>query len=295
MVGRTATFDRHKLKKIIWKRRRPSYVIIPIVILVIFLFIGAFGSFLAPHSPTAVDLPHRYQPPVWDADGNWTYPLGTDSLGRDILSRMMYGARVSLEFALAAVLLTGIIGGLLGLISGYYGGWVDTVIMRFVDLVISIPLILVAMTVVIVTGPSLINLILVVSLRSWPMYSRVARAEALSLKERDFVASAQVVGVSRPRIIARHIFPNVLNSLVVLATLQIGTIIMIEAMLSFLGVGIPPPNPAWGQMVNQGRDVLDTAWWVSAFPGMAIGAVVLSFNVFGDWLRDRLDPRLRQV
>ena len=295
MAERTAIVDWGKVRQFVWRRRRPTYVIIPIAILVIFLFIGAFGPLLAPHSAIEPNLAIRYQPPFWDAEGSWSYLLGTDALGRDILSRMMVGARVSLIFALSAVTLTGTIGSLLGLVAGYYGGRVDAVIMRFVDLVMSVPIILLAMAVVIVLGASLVNMVLVVSLLLWTMYARLARSETLSVKERDFVALAKTAGVHGPRIIVRHIFPNVMNSLVVLATLQMGTIILLESIMSFLGVGIPPPDPAWGTMIAEGRTVLDSAWWVSAFPGIAIGAVVLSLNVFGDWLRDKLDPRLRQV
>ena len=277
------------------KKCRPGYIIIPILILALFAFVGAFAPWLAPHSPTETELSLRYQPPVWDAEGSWGYPLGTDALGRDVLSRMLHGARVSLSFALLAVLLAGSVGSLLGLIAGYYGSWIDAVIMRLVDMVMSIPLILVAMSVVVVWGASFTNMLIIIAVLFWAGYARMARGETLSVKERDFVALAKISGVSSPLIIARHILPNVVNSLVVLATLQIGTVILLEASLSFLGVGIPPPDPTWGTMVADGRTVLDSAWWVSTFPGLAIGAVVLCFNLCGDWLRDRLDPKLRQV
>ena len=277
------------------KKRRPGYIIIPILILALFAFAGAFAPWLAPHSPTVPELSLRYQPPVWDAEGSWDYPLGTDALGRDILSRMLHGARVSLSFALLAVFLAGSVGSLLGLIAGYYGSWIDAVIKRLVDIVMSIPLILFAMSVVVVWGASFMNMVIIIVVLFWAGYARMARGETLSVKERDFVALARISGVSSPLIIARHIFPNVMNSLVVLATLQIGTVILLESSLSFLGVGIPPPDPAWGAMVAEGRRVLDSAWWVSTFPGLAIGAVVLCVNLCGDWLRDRLDPKLRQI
>ncbi len=277
------------------RKLRLGYIVIPILLLSLFAFAGAFAPWLAPHSPTVPELSLRYQPPVWDAGGSWDYPLGTDALGRDVLSRMIHGARVSLSFALLTILLAGIVGSSLGLIAGYYGSWIDAAIMRLVDLVMSIPLIVFAMSVVVIWGSSFTNMVIIIAVLFWAGYARMARGETLSVKERDFVALAKISGVSSPRIIASHIFPNVVSSLVVLATLQIGTVILLEASLSFLGVGIPMPDPTWGTMVADGRAVLDSAWWVSTFPGLAIGAVVLSFNLIGDWLRDRLDPRLRQI
>jgi peptide/nickel transport system permease protein len=289
-------FSQHKLRQFLARiKRKPSYVLIPIVILSLFVIVGAFGPLLAPHSPTVTNLSLRYQPPFWSAGGNWEYPLGTDALGRDILSRVIFGARVSLTFALLAIAVGGSIGTLLGLVAGYYGSWIDAVIMRLVDLAMSIPFLLLAMVFVVIFGPSLMNLVIIVSLLIWAFYARQVRGETLSIKEQNFVALARISGCSTPRIIARHIFPNVLPTLIVLATLQVGWIILMEASLSFLGVGIPPPAPAWGSMVADGRPVLDVAWWISLFPGLCIGAVVLSLNLFGDWLRDTLDPRLRQV
>lgn len=288
--------DRLRLKRFLRRKRvKPHYIWLPIAILVFFVFIGTFAPFLAPHSPTATDLSSRYQPPVWHADGDWSRPLGADALGRDILSRLMYGARVSLTFALLAIAVGGTIGTSLGLVAGYCGSWVDTLIMRIVDAAMSLPMILLAIALVVILGSSLLNLVLVVSIIIWAFYARQIRGEVLSVKERDFVALARTSGLSAPRIVARHIFPNVAHSLIVLATLQVGWVILLEASLSFLGVGIPPPAPAWGSMVNDGRTVLDTAWWVALFPGLAIGSVVLSLNLVGDWLRDVLDPRLRQV
>ena len=289
-------FGQLKLKRFLpSKKRRPSYIIIPIFILVAFAIMAIFAPLLAPHSPTEPDLSLRYQPPFWNAQGSMDYPLGTDSLGRDILSRLLYGARVSISFALLGISIAGIIGTVLGLIAGYYGSWVDIAIMRLVDLTISVPFILLAMAMVVVLGQSYWNMLFIVSVLFWAMYARMARGETLSVKEKDFVALAKISGVSSPIIIVRHIFPNVVNSLVVLATLQIGTVILFETALSFLGVGIPPPAPTWGSMISDGRNALSYAWWVTTFPGVAIGAVVLSFNLLGDWLRDKLDPRLRQL
>jgi peptide/nickel transport system permease protein len=192
--------------------------------------------------------------------------------------------------------MAGTVGTLLGLISGYYGRWTDVAVMRLVDLALSVPFILLAMALTVALGgASFWNLVIVISLLLWAGYTRQVRAATLSLREREFVSLARVAGVSSPRIIARHIFPNLLHLIVVIATLQVGFVILMEAALSFLGVGIPPPDPVWGSMVSDGKDALNFAWWVSTFPGLAICAVVLSLNLFGDWLRDRLDPRLRQV
>ncbi|MFC2000240.1 ABC transporter permease [Chloroflexota bacterium] len=296
-AARYSVFCLQRLRQLLvrMKKKRPGYIVIPIAILVCFAVIGAFGPLLAPHSPTQTDLSLKYQPPAWDAAGSWDYPLGTDNLGRDIFSRLLAGARVSLVFALLAVGVSGAFGTLLGLIAGYYGSWVDAVIMRLVDVMMSLPMMLVAMVVVIVLGASFVNLIFVMSFLMWSFFARLVRGDTLSIKEKDFVALAKTSGRSSPGIIARHIFPNLVHGLVVLATLQVGFVILAESSLSFLGVGIPPPTPAWGLMVADGRSVLDIAWWVSLFPGLAIGAVVLAVNLFGDWLRDRLDPRLRQV
>lgn len=276
-------------------RQKPGFVIVPVVILGIFIILAISAPWISPHDPEQISLRDRYTPPVWDSEGSWDYPLGTDAMGRDVLSRMIYGARVSLSFAFLGVLAAASFGTLLGLIAGYYGRWVDAVIGRLVDLTMSLPLILIAMTIVVVWGAGFVNMIVIVAVLMWCTYARMARGETLSVKERDFVALAKISGVSGRRIIIRHIFPNVVNSLMVLATFSIAGIILLEASMSFLGVGIPPPKPTWGTMVADGRGVLDQAWWVSTFPGIAIGLVVLSFNLLGDWLRDKLDPRLRQV
>ncbi|MFC1999493.1 ABC transporter permease [Chloroflexota bacterium] len=275
------------------RKRRPSIIIIPIVILSIFIFVGIFGPLLAPHPPDVADLSMSYEPGFWA--GDWSHLLGTDEMGRDILSRLIVGCRTTLTFSILAITVGGIIGTLLGLISGYFGSWVDAIIMRLVDVALSVPFILLAMAFTVVFGVGFINLVFIISLLLWSAYARQVRAATLSIKERDFVAFAKVSGISTPRIIATHVFPNLTHIILVVATLQVGYVILIEAALSFLGLGIPPPTPVWGSMVAEGRSVLNIAWWVSTFPGIAIGAVVLSLNLFGDWLRDTLDPRLRQV
>jgi peptide/nickel transport system permease protein len=269
--------------------------LVPMIILGLFVFTALFADLLTSYSPTDPSLAHRLLPPFWMEGGSLTYPLGTDLLGRDILTRIIYGARVSLTVACMTIFLAGFIGITLGLISGYYGGWMDAILMRIVDATISFPLILFAIILIVVIGAGLMNVVLAIAMLQWARYARVIRGEVLSLKERDFVAQARIAGCSAFRIIWVHLLPNVLNILVVLITVEIGRIIIIEASLSFLGAGIPPPAPAWGQMVASGRDYLTSAWWVSILPGIAILLTVLSFNLFGDWLRDTLDPKLRQV
>jgi peptide/nickel transport system permease protein len=240
-------------------------------------------------------LANRLQPPFWQNGGSTDNILGTDSVGRDVLSRIIYGARVSIVIAAISILIGGIIGASLGIVSGYFGGWVDALIMRLVDISLSIPIILLALVLVAALGPSKATVIIVVVVLLWARYARLVRGETLSIRVQDYIARARVAGVSNAGIMLRHVFPNVFNSLVVLATLQVGFVIILEATLSFLGAGIPRPTPAWGLMVADGRSLVVAAWWVSFFPGLAIMLVVLSMNLLGDWLRDRLDPKQRQV
>jgi peptide/nickel transport system permease protein len=234
-------------------------------------------------------------PPAWVAGGSWTHPLGTDLLGRDILSRLIYGARTSFTVAALAVFFAGTVGTILGLISGYFGGLTDILLMRLTDIALSVPLILMAIILVAALGTSFTNVILVIVLLLWPRYARQVRGETLSIKERDFVALARIANCSHIRIIWRHIFPNVIPTLLVLVTLQAGYVVLLESTLSFLGVGIPPSTPAWGLMIAEGRTIIDSAWWVAMWPGLSILFMVLSGNLLGDWLRDRLDPTLKQV
>ena len=227
--------------------------------------------------------------------GEPKYLLGTDKLGRDLVTRMIFGARVSLAVALLAILFAGLVGTGLGLVAGYAGGWIDAVIMRFVDIMLSLPSILLALVLVAAIGPSFTTVVSVIVMVFWSQYARQARGETLSLRERTFVERAQVAGASHFRIITKHILPNLFNSLVVLATLQLGAVIIFEASLSFLGAGIPRPTPAWGVMVADGRELIVANWWVSFFPGMCILLAVMSLNLLGDWVRDRLDPKMRQL
>ena len=280
-----------------WNEAR-RYPLFPIALLLIILVIPAlFSDLLAPHDPETGSLSARLQPPFWMEGGDTNHLLGTDRIGRDILSRIMHGARVSVTIAAIAILIAGVFGIALGITAGYWGGWVDSLVMRLVDISLSIPIILLALVIVAATQPSIVNVIVVLVLLLWSRYARLVRGETLAVRVQDFISRAQVSGASHRRIMIRHVFPNVFNSVIVLATLNVGFVIVLEATLSFLGVGIPPPQPAWGLMVADGRVLIASAegWWVSLFPGLAIMLVVLSMNLLGDWLRDRLDPKQRQV
>ena len=279
----------------------------PLVVLAIVLVLPAiFANLLAPYDPLDAKLSDRLLPPFWMGEqvvdgvviregGSTEYLLGTDKQGRDILSRMIHGARISLMVSLISIFLGGVVGGSLGLISGYFGGLQDHLIMRLVDIAISIPGVLLALVIVSVLGPSLQTVVIVIALLLWARYARMMRGEGLSIKHNAFVDRARVAGASNFRILTHHIFPNAVNTAVVLATLEIGHVILLEATLSFLGAGIPRPTPAWGLMVADGREQIVASWWLAFFPGMAILLTVLSMNLLGDWLRDKLDPKLRNV
>jgi peptide/nickel transport system permease protein len=265
------------------------------ILIFVLIIPGIFADWLAPHDPIKGSLSARLKPPMWMHGGSIDHPLGTDKVGRDNLSRIMYGSRVSLRVSLEAILVSGFIGTVLGLISGYYGGKIDAFIMRLVDISLGLPIILVALVFVAAVGPSFTTVVIVTSVLLWSRYARQVRGEILSIKSRDFVARARVAGASHFRVMFRYLLPNVVNTLIVLATLQVGFVILLESSLSFLGAGIPRPTPAWGLMVADGRELIVTAWWISMFPGLAIMLTVLSLNLLGDWLRDHLDPKLRNV
>ena len=281
------------LKKIVSQLRRLPLV--PLFVITIILVLAIFADVIAPYSPYETSLPNRLLPPFWQEGGNSAYLLGTDLVGRDILSRIIHGARASLTVAALALVMGAGIGTVIGLISGYSGAKVDALLMRATDIFISFPIILIALLLAVALGPSLINVVVAIGVVLWARYARVIRGETLSVKERDFVAFGRISGCSQSTIIYRHIFPNVVNTLTVLISLQVGWVIIVEATLSFLGAGIPAPTPAWGSMIAGGRDYVTDAYWLSFYPGLAIAATVLSFNLFGDWLRDNLDPKLRQV
>ena len=277
------------------ERRSRRLPYIPLAIITVFVLAGLLAPFVSPSDPYEQSLRQRFRPPVWEERGSWAHPLGTDRLGRDMLSRILHGARVSLAAGVLTVLLASAVGAAIGLVAGYYGGRVDGLLMRVTDATLSFPTILLALILAVTVGPSFTNVVTAIAVLLWARYARVIRGQVLTLMELDFIAQARLAGAGAWRIITRHLVPNTFNTLVVLVTLQIGYVIIVEASLSFLGAGIPPPTPAWGSMIAEGREFVTSAWWVSFLPGLAILLVVLAFNLLGDWLRDTLDPRLRQL
>ena len=273
-------------------RRLP---IIPLFVVSVIVFVAIFAPFVAPHHPLLADFEKRNVPPVWDVEGTSDYLLGGDHIGRDVLSRIIHGARISLLVAVTVLIAGTLFGTVLGIAAGYLGGAVDEIIMRLVDFTNAVPFILVALVAAVVWQPSLMLVVILLIIFTWPPFARQVRAETLQLKSTDYVSLARVSGASGLRIAIRHILPGVASTVMVLASLQVGSLIITESVLSFLGVGIPAPSPSWGNMVAQGRNYISTAWWITFFPGFAILLVVFSMNFFGDWLRDKLDPRLRQL
>jgi peptide/nickel transport system permease protein len=256
----------------------------------ILVICAVFAPLLAPYDPTRISMLDSRVAPWQD----WSHPLGTDIMGRDMLSRLIYGARTSVFISLVALGTGAFVGTVLGLVAGYREGWLDVLIMRTADAALGFPTILVAMVIVLLLGAGIENIILAVMLTVWARFARMIRGDVLSIKGLDFVTAAKIAGVSTPVIIARHIFPNTVSTLMVITSLQVGQVILLEASLSFLGLGLPPGDPAWGIMVSEGRTVIVDVWWLSLLPGLAITVVVLAFNFFGDWMRDTLDPKLRR-
>ena len=268
-----------------------------VVILGGLMLVAIFADFIAPHDPTLpVQGAGVFDPPFWMEGGRVTTLLGTDFQGRDVLSRLIYGARVSLVVGLMGTLVAGGIGTAMGILSGYVGGWVDQVIMRVTDAWLALPAIVFAIFLAAMVGPSMWNIIVILGAVYWTRYARVIRGEVLTLREREFVKLAEIAGASKLRVIKRHILPNVMNTATVLASLTVGVVIIAEASLSFLGVGVPPPQPAWGLMLSEARSTLMAGqWWLTVFPGFCILLIVLATQLFGDWLRVRLDPQLRNL
>lgn len=275
-----------------WYRRYP---VIPIAIIAIVIIFALFPGQIAPQSPESQDLVGRLQPPFWQDGGSTDHLLGTDHLGRDVLSRLIHAARVTAIVVFFAVILSAGLGTFIGMVSGYFGRAVDAGLMRLVDFQLAMPALLFGIMLAAVLEPGLRNVILIVALFTWAGFARLVRAEVLSLRNQDFVALAQVAGASPLRIFAKHLFPNVLNTVMVLATFEISVVILFEAALSFLGLGVLPPDISWGQMINDGRPFLLVAWWLVTIPGLTIMLVALAGNLFGDWLRDRLDPHLQRA
>jgi peptide/nickel transport system permease protein len=279
-----------------WRRLFSSLSLyLPLTVFAVVIVCAIFAPLIAPYDPIRNIPVEMRQPPSFVQGGSPNHFLGTDLLGRDILSRVIFGARISLSVSFLVIAITAGVGTFLGIVAGYLGGAIDSIIMRVTDVCLSIPSLLIAMLLAVSLGPSFATIVLALSILGWAPYARLIRGEALRLREADFVLQARVNGCSSVRIMIRHIFPNVVNPLIVISTMSVGMVILMEAALSYLGAGIPPPNPSWGSMVSDGRNNIDNAWWISTFPGFAIGLVVLSGNFLGDWIRDKLDPRLRQL
>ena len=284
---------RQDLRRVLRELVRNRAALIGLLILLAVAASAILAPAVAPSDPIVQEIALRLKPPGWSVPGGRTYLLGTDHLGRDILSRLIFGARISLVIGLSAVAVAGTLGTLIGLVAGYRGGRVDDFCMRLTDTMLAMPFILLALAVIAVLGPSLRNIIFVLGITSWVSYARIVRAEVLTLRTREFVAAAQALGGGGRRIVFRHLLPNVLTPVIVVATLEVARMIILESALSFLGLGVQPPTPTWGGMLADGRAYLSTAWWLATFPGLSIMLTVLGINLLGDWLRDVLDPRLQ--
>ena len=269
--------------------------IIPALVILALIVVAIFAPLISPYEPNLAILRSRFSPPMWVEGGTSEHILGTDQQGRDLLSRLVFGARISLIVVTASLWLGMIAGTALGLIAGYFGKWADEVIMRLIDVWLAVPFIMIVLVLVVAIGQSFPLLVGVLGASTWAGFTRQVRGLTLSLRQADYVSLAKVAGASDTRIMVQHILPHTISIILVLASLQAGSLILAEGTLSFLGLGVPPPTPSWGSIVADGRSYLATAWWVSLFPGIAIFLVVMAFNFAGDWIRDRLDPRLRQV
>jgi peptide/nickel transport system permease protein len=269
--------------------------VLPLVILLTVIVFAIGGAHLTPYDPNQFDLGSAFSPPAWQQGGSAAHLLGTDNLGRDVLSRIMVGSRVSVIICFYAIVLSGAIGALVGMVAGYFGGVVDVVLMRLVEIQQSVPSIALALALAAALQPGLSTVVVVIVVTFWAWYARIIRGEIIALKSLDYIAFAKVAGVGAPRIFVRHLLPNIVNTLIVLASLQVGQVLLFEAALSFLGLGIQQPDISWGLMLADGRQYITTAWWVITLPGLAIMLTCLSANLSGDWLRDRLDPKLRQL
>ena len=291
--GRWTRLRRKASATFAYVRGLKGFPVLPVAIIGAVVFVAIFANVVSPHDPLQNSLPERRVPPAWVEGGSTKYLLGTDSLGRDLVSRLFHGARVAVLIVASVLAVSGVSALVLGILAGYLGGWVDIVIMRAVDGFIAFPGILLALLLIVSIGPGMLTMIIALIVLGWSTKTRVIRGEVLSLRNRDYVVGARAIGCSPIRIMVVHIMPMTFNTFLVLLSLSAGGIILSETSLSFLGAGIPIPTPTWGQMVSEGRRFIASAWWLSVFPGLAISLVVLAFNMFGDWLRDRLDPTLR--
>ena len=274
-------------------RKPVPWAVVPFgLILLALVLMALFAPLIAPADPNAQNLLARLKQPGFESRGV-VYLLGSDELGRDVLSRVIFGARISLLVAFASVILSGVFGSILGMVAAFYRGWVETIIMRLVDIVLSVPAILLAIITVAVLGPSLYNVVIVLALTRWPRYARVAYGQTLSVANMPYVRLSRFMGAGWLRLLWRHILPNIAGALIVVATLEFGLMVLFEAGLSFLGLGVQPPTASWGAMLSTGRNYVGNAWWIATFPGLALFLLVLSINLIGDHIRDRLDPRSR--
>lgn len=277
-----------KLKDTFRKLTRSWTGTLGFCLIILLIFLSIFGEWIAPFDPIDAELRDKLLPPMTEG-----HILGTDHLGRDILSRIIVGTRVSVIIGLATALLAGMLGTVIGVIAGYFRGWVDAVLMRIVDVQLSFPFILLVLVINAVLGAGLTNIVISLALAGWVIFARVIRSEVLALREKEFITAAIATGVPKFEILVRHILPNIFTPIIILASLQIGTYIIAEASVSFLGFGVQPPTPAWGNMLDEGKDYIFSAWWLITFPGIAIILTTLGVNLFGDWLRDTLDPELK--
>jgi len=292
-VGTERTVTR--TQKIIRKLFENKSAVFGLIMVLAVIFSAIFAPLISPHDPILQDVEKRLLPPIWQEGASPAYLLGTDHLGRDIVSRLIYGARISIVVSVSAVALSAFLGTFIGLISGFYGGKVDNIFMRIADVQLAFPFILLAIAIIAVLGPNLQNIIIVMGITGWVIYARVVRAEVLSLREKEYILAVKALGGSDRRIIFKHLFPNVIPPVIVIVTLEMARMIIMEAALSFLGLGIQPPTPTWGGMLADGRVYISTSWWLATFPGLVIMLVVLGINLLGNWLRDILDPRLTQL
>ncbi|HTI54877.1 MAG TPA: ABC transporter permease [Verrucomicrobiae bacterium] len=272
---------------------RVKWGLVAALLLLLIVATALAAPLIAPYSPVEVDIQHRLGPPAWMEGGKTEHWLGTDQIGRDLLSRMIYGGRVSLLIGVSAVLVSSTIGVLLGLVAGYFGSRTDWIIMTLINIMLTFPFVLLALAVIAVLGPSLVNMVIVLGVTGWPLYARVIRAESMAIRERDFITAGRALGMSHVRIIFRQILPNLISVIVVIATLQVASVIILESFLSFLGLGVQPPTPAWGNMLGEGRVYMLNSWWIAAFPGAAIFVTTLAINLIGNALRDWLDPHMK--
>ena len=283
-----------RLNQSLRRLARSPVGLIGAIIVVAVLFGAVFATAIAPHDPAEIQIKKRRLPPAWSTDGEWSYPLGTDDLGRDVMSRILVGSQISVLVGVTAVVIAGIIGVSIGLVAGLQGGLTDAIISRVIDTFLAVPFVLLALTLVGVLGASLTNLIVVLGLAGWVSYARVVRGEVMSVKAREYVLAARTIGQKERKIAINHVLPNVMASVIVLATLNVATTIIAESSLSFLGLGVQPPTVTWGGMLSDGREHIATSWWLATFPGLAITITVLGIIFLGDWLRDVLDPRLKE-